>query len=237
MYKTLWTELLFTEYMSLLDPFAVLSLFHLRPVIMISVSCWLALKRPSTLVAETWRDLWDKLRIDLRNAGWLRVLAWFGFCIWTLGLTTGLTLLTLLTRGARMRGMSDFADTACMPDGSFDAASSTRHGYNTYNYWKSSGFFQITLGFGVMSFTEAKILDISWDIVSFFPNILPQSTIHVLNASGGWSWWTVTHCLHIMASIRIICHAVHGDDADNIRNFQNYFYPKRCISYLNLWPF
>jgi hypothetical protein len=50
--------------------------------------------------------------------------------------------------------------TACRPDGSFSLDPTT------YNYWDSSGFFQVTLGFGDLSFTQAKAIDVVWDIVS-----------------------------------------------------------------------
>ncbi|KAH7138665.1 hypothetical protein B0J11DRAFT_588081 [Dendryphion nanum] len=48
---------------------------------------------------------------------------------------------------------------ACQPDGSFRLIP------ETYSLWSSSGFFQITIGGGQLSFTEAKIIDILWDII------------------------------------------------------------------------
>lgn len=53
-----------------------------------------------------------------------------------------------------------YGRSACLPDGGF----SLERG--TYNYWAASGFFQVTLGFGSLSFAEAKIIDVAWDIVS-----------------------------------------------------------------------
>ena len=53
-----------------------------------------------------------------------------------------------------------FAPGACRPDGSFNAL-----GYS-YNEWAFSGFFQITLGFGALSFTKVKAFSIIWDMVS-----------------------------------------------------------------------
>lgn len=50
--------------------------------------------------------------------------------------------------------------SACQPDGSFTPDPSA------YRYWSTSGFFQITLGFGNLNFTQAKAIDISWDVVS-----------------------------------------------------------------------
>jgi hypothetical protein len=50
--------------------------------------------------------------------------------------------------------------TACCPDGAFSLQP------NDYDYWDASGFFQVTLGFGAMTFSEAKALDVVWDVVS-----------------------------------------------------------------------
>ncbi|KIW39208.1 uncharacterized protein PV06_09002 [Exophiala oligosperma] len=53
-----------------------------------------------------------------------------------------------------------FRDTdACQPDSGFSV------GYGTYNIWSLAGFFQITLGFGRLSFSAAKALTVSWDII------------------------------------------------------------------------
>lgn len=51
-------------------------------------------------------------------------------------------------------------DGFCMPDGSFN------NNPAEYNIWKTSGYFQITLGSGQLSFPVAKFIDISFDIVS-----------------------------------------------------------------------
>ena len=52
------------------------------------------------------------------------------------------------------------APGACRPDGSFDT------GVDSYDEWSPSGLFQITLGFGALSFTKVKALSIMWDMVS-----------------------------------------------------------------------
>ena len=49
---------------------------------------------------------------------------------------------------------------ACTPDGAL------RLDPGKYRKWSSSGFFQITYGFGKLNFTQAKTIDIAWDIVS-----------------------------------------------------------------------
>lgn len=47
-----------------------------------------------------------------------------------------------------------------MPDDSFSINPAS------YNVWKTSGYFQITLGTGHLSFAVAKFIDVSFDIVS-----------------------------------------------------------------------
>jgi hypothetical protein len=49
---------------------------------------------------------------------------------------------------------------ASQPDGSFRILP------ENYSYWSQSGFFQITLGYGTFSFAQAKLVDVSWDVVS-----------------------------------------------------------------------
>lgn len=52
-----------------------------------------------------------------------------------------------------------FRGSACQPDGSFSIFPFD------YYAWGISGFFQITIGFGSLTFTKAKAIDIVWDIV------------------------------------------------------------------------
>ena len=52
------------------------------------------------------------------------------------------------------------SNSACQPDGQFSYVT------GRYKAWDASGFFQITLGFGALTFTQAKVIDIIWDIVS-----------------------------------------------------------------------
>jgi hypothetical protein len=49
---------------------------------------------------------------------------------------------------------------ACLPDRSFSLDPSH------FRYLSSSGFFEITLATGNMTFTQVKAIDIIWDIVS-----------------------------------------------------------------------
>ncbi|OTA56503.1 hypothetical protein K449DRAFT_306300, partial [Hypoxylon sp. EC38] len=93
---------------------------------------------------------------DLRSIRWARVGLWTLLAVWSiiiLGLFIFLALYGPLS--------SDFESryTACRSDGSFNIM------VYEYNAWSASGFFEINLGFGNLTFTQAKVIDISWDII------------------------------------------------------------------------
>lgn len=68
--------------------------------------------------------------------------------------------------------------SACQPDSGFHV------GYDGYNIWAISGFFQITLAYGRLSFTAAKIVTVCWDVSKHTP--FHQSLIdHGRSSSGG----------------------------------------------------
>lgn len=58
--------------------------------------------------------------------------------------------------------LTSFEDvsSACRSDGSFNPF------LYEYSVWTASGYFEISVGFGNYSFSEVKVIDIFWDIVS-----------------------------------------------------------------------
>jgi hypothetical protein len=93
----------------------------------------------------------NDIRTRWRNGGfWLLVVAWSGVLLLGLSKLSGVyeTFGFVANR------------VACQPDGNFDLYT------KDYHYWSMLGFFQITIGYGHLSFTQAKIIDIIWDIVS-----------------------------------------------------------------------
>lgn len=103
------------------------------------------------LICREWKTSSRELWTDLRAVRWTQTLLWFGVKAWIAGISVSIAFACI-----HANDVDDF----CMPDGSF---STDPLGYNI---WKSSGFFQITLGFGHMSFALAKFIDITFDIVS-----------------------------------------------------------------------
>ncbi|KAF2621982.1 hypothetical protein BU25DRAFT_219774 [Macroventuria anomochaeta] len=117
------------------------------------------LKKSPSNVKTFWLDSQRQARSDFRarsGRGCLWVLAF----LWFLGLTAGFALLCVfssLTFSGSSRNSNYLS--ACLPDDSFNLRP------DTYRYWSKSGFFQITLGSGNLTFTQAKAIDVIWDIV------------------------------------------------------------------------
>lgn len=78
------------------------------------------------------------------------------FSVWLSGLLVVLSLLAVISSG-----FGGLSNEGCNPDDTF-----TPFANNDYSYFSGSGFFQVTLAFGSLTFTKAKVCDIMWDIVS-----------------------------------------------------------------------
>jgi hypothetical protein len=105
-------------------------------------SLWIELKSTS-------RSLYTFLR---RLCGWQLMLS-SCFC------AAAFTLLLLLSLSPVDLFMPNVSTKACRPDGNFLIGSD-------YSPWDVSGLFQITMGFGAFTFSNAKLLDAVWDVVS-----------------------------------------------------------------------
>lgn len=126
-----------------------------------SYMSWVGLRTQSTLkrlptnVKTFWLESHRQARADFHarwSRGCLGVLAF----LWFMCLTAGFIVLCLFATSSTVSDDS----SACLPDDSFSLAP------EEYRYWSRSGFFQITLGFGTLDFTQAKAIDVIWDVVS-----------------------------------------------------------------------
>lgn len=104
--------------------------------------------------AEFWHEGHRQARRDWlarwrSGLSWLPALVWFGGLFACLGVISAYSRTDNFSTGA-----------ACTPDGIF------RLDPTSFEYWSGSGFFQITLGFGNLDFTQVKAIDIIWDVVS-----------------------------------------------------------------------
>lgn len=84
------------------------------------------------------------------RGGW-----WLLFFTWTAGL---LTALVLVPSVAANQDNAFYSYSGCQPGGAFSAV-------NTWSAWNINEFFQITSGMGRLTFTQAKVVDVIWDVV------------------------------------------------------------------------
>lgn len=107
-------------------------------------------------ISEQWKGATREVLEDLRSKRSWRPIFYFLSTCWVAFLAFSISMLAISSYGTSLQ-QSD--TSACKPDGNFSPYA------NTYNAWGSSGFFQITLAFGSLSFTSAKVIDICWDMI------------------------------------------------------------------------
>ncbi|KAI2621152.1 hypothetical protein GGR54DRAFT_90698 [Hypoxylon sp. NC1633] len=107
-------------------------------------------------ISSQWKGACREALSDLRSIGWARAGLWTLFVVWTMAM---LGCLIYLIQYGLDSSIANGTQSACSADGNF-------HLFITeYSSWAASGFFEITLGFGNLSFTQAKVIDIAWDII------------------------------------------------------------------------
>lgn len=115
-----------------------------------------------------------------------------------------LALIVLSTLGALLvttLGPGSFVSVSgsCHPDGTFRYL-------QDYNPWATSGLFQITLGFGSMSFSDAKLTDVIRDVVvgpggDVFP---PNLGRLMLIFPGQWNLGCIAYSVFTKSLVRIM---------------------------------
>ncbi|KAI1455161.1 hypothetical protein F4805DRAFT_437039 [Annulohypoxylon moriforme] len=94
---------------------------------------------------------------DLKSIRRERAVLWSLLGIW---ITAVLGVFISLTAYAFSSTEFRYGETtACRSDNSFNV------NISAYNAWEASGFFEINLGAGNLTFTQAKVIDITWDII------------------------------------------------------------------------
>lgn len=123
------------------------------------------------VTAEFRRAVWEETKEDVRHVNWkrFRKRSWHCFIKLCIALAAiaplvGLMLFVMLSNivltTAALDGTSNGdALDVCLPNGDFDVSDSG------YSAMSSDNFFQITLGFGSLAFSHAKMIDILFDIV------------------------------------------------------------------------
>ncbi|KAI1770824.1 hypothetical protein F4818DRAFT_222256 [Hypoxylon cercidicola] len=107
-------------------------------------------------ISRQWIEACSEVLVDLRSTRWSYLGLWALFICWTI--VTFSSWIFLIIYSISSTSFEDVS-TACRSDGSFNPF------LYEYTPWTTSGFFEINAGFGNYSFTEAKIIDIFWDII------------------------------------------------------------------------
>ncbi|KAH7003080.1 hypothetical protein EDB82DRAFT_482564 [Fusarium venenatum] len=118
-----------------------------------SVSVFASIRSAFTVA---WKDIRSIPRFKLSQLS--RLLWQLLICIWIAGLLTLVVLLSFQTN------LED--ESLCGPDGDF-RLKMDQDGFVGYdnNWWEFSRFFEVTLGWGELDFTSAKLIDVTWDLV------------------------------------------------------------------------
>jgi hypothetical protein len=188
-----------------------------------NLSWWdrtVGLRRRRLNVRELWKTAYGDLKDDLKRTRWLRGFGWFAAVLWLFGLIATACVIGIMTLSS--------TETACQPDGQF------RLHPDEFTMWSSSGFFQITLGGGELTFTEAKVIDIVWDIVSPFRD-LRFLVVNLPANPGRWARRTVCARVYLSEGVQAIPHHMHGSQTHHFPNIPDYFSRQRNIVTLYMW--
>lgn len=116
---------------------------------------------PKRLLVETSREIWN----DLKSTDWRK----FGIRLLLFSWGTLIFLMAIFFPTLIVGTLADnnsYLWNYCAPDGSFSVV--------PVDVWNIQWFFQIVLGFGNLSFTTAKIIDVVWDVVGQTPDDFPK---------------------------------------------------------------
>lgn len=121
----------------------------------------MALSVASRFILQPLKTAFQELRDDFRSTRCVRGFGWFSFFVfWCGGLITAIAFLTPGYLSYYYLRPNNIKISPCLPDGSFGMNP------NLYDLWAISGAFEITLAFGNLSFANAKLIDVIWDVVS-----------------------------------------------------------------------
>jgi hypothetical protein len=101
-------------------------------------------------------NLKGSLAEDLRGARWGKGGLWILATLWLVFLCLVFSILVPL----HFTSITSWSGSVCEPNDAFNIYP------GRYNPFAVEDFFQITVGFGEFSFSEAKMIDVAWDLVS-----------------------------------------------------------------------
>lgn len=107
-----------------------------------------------------WSTTWERMKL----VPWKWMM--HRFCSHILPIITIIGLTVLLTLMSLPRFIKTSFGSICQPDGTFELS------YDDYTPWKRDAIFAINMGYGSYSFGVAKLIDVSWDVVSLAASLL-----------------------------------------------------------------
>lgn len=181
-------------------------------------------------LGKLWAETRNQVRHDLKSTRWRHTAAsfftWLGFSIWALGLIILCIIFPLVIAHEISLESSEYWNY-CAPDGSFSLEPT--------NPWSPDWTFQIVLAFGSLSFTQAKVVDIVWDVVSSdnFQSVYtlrPNTKLMVGNRPFGAEPVGIL----LMEGILCIRESVYGDHSNHISHILDKFHAESCFSTVHL---
>ena len=111
-------------------------------------------------------NIGHELLSDLKSPRWIQstlLLVWCaGLLVTTMTLVLSYTLWPWWGIGLTGRTTVATVGSVCHPDGAFEVTFDRLYA----DAWRVQNFVQITFGWGELSFSVAKIIDVAWDLVS-----------------------------------------------------------------------
>ncbi|KAJ0114428.1 hypothetical protein J7T55_010817 [Diaporthe amygdali] len=116
-------------------------------------------EKATSYLGSLWAETIKELRHDLKATRWRHTTAayftWLFFSIWAVALFILCVIFPIVIIPEVTQESSDYWNY-CAPDGSFSLEPT--------NPWNLDWTFQIVLAFGSLTFTQAKVVDVVWDI-------------------------------------------------------------------------
>jgi len=117
---------------------------------------------PTNSKPSSWLTCWlREVMDDLRSTRWRQFAHGYLIAFWfflLLILTADLPIYLFMVSRNFFSPLQRYP--GCLPNDDFNARS------NEFNIFAWSSLFQITHGFGALTFTQAKMIDVIWDVVS-----------------------------------------------------------------------
>lgn len=111
---------------------------------------------PKARKTNVWRHSHSLALSDLKSR-WRRGILWTTYLAVVIIFILALSIAISSSTPTNKPKFDD--SVACLPDGRFSLDP------GEFDFWGYGGFFEITMGYGQFTFTQAKAIDVGWDVV------------------------------------------------------------------------